>query len=64
MVRLETGSMPHYMIPYTLGSLANVNASGVVPYLKEIFNIMIPLLNGIKNDVQRQAFAFGKKCFF
>ncbi|XP_045471667.1 maestro heat-like repeat-containing protein family member 1 [Harmonia axyridis] len=58
MVRLETGSMPHYMIPYTLGSLASVNATGVVPYLKDIFTIMIPLLNSIKNEVQRQAFAF------
>lgn len=58
--KLEMGVVPHYMIPHTLGALAASNAFGVVPYLKNILNIMLPLLGGLRSDPLRQAFAYGK----
>lgn len=57
---LEVGIMPHYMIPRTLGSMANANVYGVVPYLKDIFNNILPLLGGLRNDALKQSFSFGK----
>lgn len=57
--KTEVGSIPHYTIPHTLGSLASTNTYGVIPYLKKILSIMIPLLGGIKTDSTRQAFAYG-----
>lgn len=61
---LEAGIMPHYMIPRTLGAMANANVYGVVPYLKDIFNNILPLLGGLRNDALKQSFSFGKykKC--
>lgn len=56
---LQAGVIPHYTIPRTLGALANTNAYGVIPYLKDILNIMLPLLGGLKADHLKQAFAFG-----
>lgn len=58
--KLEVGVIPHYMIPHTLGSLANTNAHGVVPYMKNIFNIILPLLGGLKTELLRQSFSYGK----
>lgn len=60
MKRLRAGVIPHFMIPHTLGALANANANGVVPYLKDIFNITLPLLGGCRFDPLKQSFAFGK----
>lgn len=56
---LRAGVVPHYTIPHTLGSLADTNAYGVIPYLKDILNIMLPLLGGLKNDHLKQAFSYG-----
>lgn len=52
--------MPHYTIPHTMGALANANAYGVIPYLKDILKIMLPLLGELKTDQLKQAFSFGK----
>lgn len=57
---LDTGVMPHYMIPRTLGAMANANVNGVVPYLKDIFNNILPLLGGLRNDALKESFSFGK----
>lgn len=57
----EAGIVPHYTLPHTLGSLASINTYGIVPYLKMILSFMIPLLGGIKTDITRQAFAYGKQ---
>lgn len=56
----EPGAVPHYTVPHTFGSLASVNTFGIIPYLKRILGLMIPLLGGIKQDTTRQAFAYGK----
>lgn len=57
--KMEVGVLPHHMIPITLGSLASFNAFGVIPYLKNILSIILPLLGSIKIDYQKQAFACG-----
>ncbi|KAJ8930968.1 hypothetical protein NQ314_016182 [Rhamnusium bicolor] len=61
--KLHAGVIPHYMIPHTLGALANANAHGVVPYLKTIFNIILPLLGGLKSDPLKQAFSYALGSF-
>lgn len=58
--KLQIGVVPHYMVPHTLGSLAATNAFGVIPYLKNILSIMLPLLGGLKSDPLKQAFSYGK----
>ncbi|XP_076271212.1 maestro heat like repeat family protein c11.1 isoform X2 [Rhynchophorus ferrugineus] len=60
---LRAGVIPHYTIPHTLGSLADTNAYGVIPYLKDILNIMLPLLGGLKNDHLKQAFSYALQNF-
>lgn len=61
---MSAGVVPHYTIPHTLGSLSSANAYGVVPYLKTILGIMLPLLAGLKQEPLKQAFAYslGKFC--
>ncbi|KAJ8979536.1 hypothetical protein NQ317_017684 [Molorchus minor] len=61
--KLEAGVIPHHMIPHTLGSLSNANANGVVPYLKNILNIILPLLGGIRTDPLKQSFSFALGSF-
>ncbi|EFA03008.2 maestro heat-like repeat-containing protein family member 1 [Tribolium castaneum] len=61
--KLEVGVIPHYMIPHTLGALANANAFGVIPYLKNILAIMLPLLGGVKFDPLKQAFSYALGSF-
>lgn len=56
---IEAGVMPHYMIPRTLGAMANANVCGVVPYLKDIFNNILPLLGGLRNDAIKESFSYG-----
>lgn len=58
--KMQAGIVPHYMIPHTLGSLANTNPLAVVPYLKNILNIMLPLFGALRSDPLKQAFAFCK----
>lgn len=58
--KLQIGVVPHYMVPHTLGTLANSNAFGVIPYLKNVLGIMLPLLGGLKSDPLKQAFSYGK----
>lgn len=53
------GVIPHYTIPHTMGALASANTYGVIPYLKNILDIMIPLLPNLRTDALKQAFAYG-----
>ncbi|KAF5298497.1 hypothetical protein FQR65_LT01276 [Abscondita terminalis] len=56
--KLQNGKVPHYTIPYTLGSLASSNAYGIVPYLKSILEILLPIMGMIKHDYQKEAISF------
>lgn len=57
---LRIGIVPHSMIPYTLGTLATSSPFGIVPYLKNVLSIILPLLGAIKVDSLKQAFSYGK----
>ncbi|GJQ85615.1 hypothetical protein Trydic_g20165 [Trypoxylus dichotomus] len=59
----QPGVIPHYTIPHTMGALASTNTFGVIPYLKNILDIMIPLLPNLKTDVSKQAFSYALECF-
>lgn len=59
LTKLEPGVIPHYMVPHTLGALANSNANAVVPYLKNILIVLLPLLGGVKADHLKQAISYG-----
>ncbi|XP_030751328.1 maestro heat-like repeat-containing protein family member 1 [Sitophilus oryzae] len=61
--KLQIGMVPHYTVPHTLGSLASVNAYGVIRYLKDILNIILPLLGGLKNDHLKESFAYALQNF-
>ncbi|KAF5275577.1 hypothetical protein FQA39_LY06689 [Lamprigera yunnana] len=56
--KLENGVIPHFTIPYTLGSLASCNAYGIVPYLKGILEVLLPVVSTIKQDYQKEATAY------
>ncbi|CAH1975454.1 unnamed protein product [Acanthoscelides obtectus] len=56
--KLTAGIVPHFMVPRALGAMANTNAIGVVPYLKEIFNVILPLLGGCRSDHLKLSFAY------
>ena len=59
--KLSPGTIPHYSIPHTMGSLAMANAFGVIPYLRNVLEIMLPLLSTLKTDLLKQTFSFGTK---
>lgn len=56
----NNGTLPHNMIIHTLGTLATSNPFAVVPYIKNILTIIIPLLETVKKDAAKQAFSYGK----
>ncbi|CAG9771935.1 unnamed protein product [Ceutorhynchus assimilis] len=60
---LQAGVVPHYTIPHTMGSLASTNSYSVVPYLKDILHIMLPLFGGLRTDHLKQAFSFALQNF-
>ncbi|KAI4464663.1 maestro-related heat domain-containing [Holotrichia oblita] len=57
------GVTPHYTIPHTMGALASANTFAVIPYLKNILDIMIPLLPNLRTDVLKQTFSYALECF-
>ncbi|KAK4880533.1 hypothetical protein RN001_008679 [Aquatica leii] len=57
-IKLQNGKVPHYTIPYTLGSLASCNAYGIVPYLKAILEVLLPIMGMVKHDYQKEALSF------
>lgn len=59
--KLSPGIIPHYSIPHTMGSLTMANAFGVIPFLRIVLEIMLPLLSTLKTDLQKQTFSFGTK---
>ncbi|CAG9840062.1 unnamed protein product [Diabrotica balteata] len=62
--KLQPSVIPHHMVPYTLGALASANAIGVVPYLKDIYSIILPLLPSLRTEILKQSvsFALGNFC--
>ncbi|KAK5646733.1 hypothetical protein RI129_005197 [Pyrocoelia pectoralis] len=56
--KLEKNTIPHYAIPFTLGSLASSNAFGIVPYIKNIFEVIVPMMNYIKTDHHKDSVGY------
>ncbi|XP_050312814.1 maestro heat-like repeat-containing protein family member 1 isoform X3 [Anthonomus grandis grandis] len=60
---LQAGVVPHYTILHTLGSLASTNAYGIIPYLGNIWNMIVPLLGGFRTNYLKESFAFATQHF-
>ncbi|XP_043242349.1 maestro heat-like repeat-containing protein family member 1 isoform X3 [Amphibalanus amphitrite] len=56
--KLETSQLPHFYTLQTMGSLATSNVYTMVPFLKGILGPMQPMLNMVKQDNLKWAFAF------
>ncbi|XP_037068499.1 maestro heat-like repeat-containing protein family member 1 [Pollicipes pollicipes] len=56
--KLETSQLPHFFTLQTMGSLATSNVYTMVPFLKGILGPMQPMLNMVKQDNLKWAFAF------
>nr|XP_023029049.1 maestro heat-like repeat-containing protein family member 1 [Leptinotarsa decemlineata] len=56
--KIQSGVLPHFMVPHTFGAMASTNANGIILYLKDILAIMIPLLGGLRSDILKQSFGF------
>lgn len=56
--KLEKNTIPHYAIPYTLGSLASSSSFGIVPYIKNILEVLVPMMNYIKTDHHKDSVAY------
>lgn len=62
--KFVVGTVLHYTIPHTMGSLASSNPFAVLPFLKSILGTMLPMLGMIRSDHLKQSFAFalGRFC--
>ena len=58
--KLETSQLPHFYTLQTMGSLSTSNVYTMVPFLKGILGPMQPMLNMVKQDNLKWAFAFGE----
>ncbi|XP_063358978.1 maestro heat-like repeat-containing protein family member 1 [Cydia amplana] len=56
--QLPASSVPHYTIAHTLGTLAAVNTRATVPHVKEVLSRMLPLLPLLRQNANKQAFAY------
>lgn len=57
--KLQQGQVAHFMIIHCIGSLATANISGIIPYVRPTFEIILPTLSSIKADHVKQAYSFG-----
>lgn len=55
---VEQHQMAHFMILYTMGSLATANIMDSIALIKPILGWILPTLSSIKQDHLRQAYAF------
>ena len=55
--KIVPGTLPHYYVINTLANLAKENVFGTVPFLKDIFSRILPMLGLAKAENIRWAFA-------
>lgn len=60
LTKLDPGIVPHYTVVHTLANLASANVAGFIPFIKATLDMLIPLLNNIRNEPIRQVFSFGQ----
>ncbi|XP_055615310.1 maestro heat-like repeat-containing protein family member 1 isoform X2 [Toxorhynchites rutilus septentrionalis] len=61
---INQNQVPHFMILYSMGSLATVNIMESIPLIKSIMGFILPTLSSIKHDHLKQSYAFaiGRFC--
>ncbi|XP_053688196.1 maestro heat-like repeat-containing protein family member 1 [Sabethes cyaneus] len=61
---VEQHQVAHFMILYSMGSLATANVMDSIPLIKPILGYILPTLSSIKQDYIRQSYAFaiGRFC--
>lgn len=55
--KIVPGTIPHYFVINTLANLAKENVFGTVPFLKDIFSRILPMLGLVKSENIRWALA-------
>ncbi|XP_045514319.1 maestro heat-like repeat-containing protein family member 1 [Pieris brassicae] len=55
---LSPATLPHYTIAHTMGTLSMLNTKSMVPHIKEILGKMLPLLPLVRQNGDKQAFAY------
>lgn len=55
---VEQHQVAHFMVPYTMGSLATANVMDSISLIKPILGFILPTLSSIKQDHLRQSYAF------
>lgn len=57
---LVQGQPVHFMLLHALGELSTANTKEIVKYLRNIFSIVIPTMEMVRNDHLKQAYSFGE----
>lgn len=55
---VEKHQVAHFMVPYTMGSLATANVMDSISLIKPLLGFILPTLSSIKQDHLRQSYAF------
>lgn len=61
--QLGPHKLGHFMILHTMGYLATSNMSEIIPYIKTILGIIIPMLSLLKQDYVKQAYSYAIHSF-
>lgn len=56
--RFEPGLVPICSVIRAMGMVASCNPFGMVPFIKLTLSVMLPMLDQVHDDAQRQAFCF------
>lgn len=59
--QLAQGQVAHFMVMHCIGSLATANIMGIMPFVRQTLETIIPNLGAIKFDHVKQAYSFGKR---
>ncbi|XP_013777980.1 maestro heat-like repeat-containing protein family member 1 [Limulus polyphemus] len=58
LVEFQPAILPHFFVVQTMANLATSNAFGIVPFLKAILGIMLPMLGMIKHENMKWVFSY------
>lgn len=58
--QLSQGQIAHFMVMHCIGSLATANIKGIMPFVRQTLETIIPNLGAIKFDHVKQAYSFGR----
>lgn len=58
--QLAQGQVAHFMVMHCIGTLATANITGIMPFVRQTLETIVPSLGAIKFDHVKQAYSFGK----